>query len=254
MSNFSAFIPTANLAAANAALEEQGFGPGNFSVPVYDGPTATGAMFHCWADPVFQAAVEMLPGVVLTFPDTLPEPTTEPTALVIHGATEQGHAWGGDAKPLTGNVTPGLHKDADGALWWVIQAYNTDVYPDPAAIPALIRMAKIPGEALPWVQPLDQFDAYKLANPFTGQPDRCTHNGKTWKVTQADGAGNNTWEPGTFGWVDENAAAQPAAWVQPTGVHDAYQIGAEVTHNGSVWVSTAANNVWSPGDYGWQIK
>ena len=38
MSNFSAFIPTTNLAAANAALEEQGFGPGNFSVPVYDGP------------------------------------------------------------------------------------------------------------------------------------------------------------------------------------------------------------------------
>ena len=108
-----------------------------------------------------------------------------------------------------------------------------------------------------WVQPLDQFAAYKLVNPFTGQGDRCTHNGKTWYVSQADGAGSNVWAPGVYGWTDENASAQPAqpaAWVQPTGAHDAYQIGAEVTHNGSVWVSTAANNVWSPGAYGWQIK
>jgi hypothetical protein len=65
----------------------------------------------------------------------------------------------------------------------------------------LIRRAKIPGEALPWVQPLDQFDAYKLVNPFTNAGDLCTHNGFTWQVSQADGAGNNVWEPGVFGWV-----------------------------------------------------
>ena len=26
-------------------------------------------------------------------------------------------------------------------------------------------------------------------------------NGFTWKVTQADGSGNNVWEPGVFGWT-----------------------------------------------------
>ena len=25
--------------------------------------------------------------------------------------------------------------------------------------------------------------------------------GFTWKVTQADGSGNNVWEPGVFGWT-----------------------------------------------------
>jgi len=40
-------------------------------------------------------------------------------------------------------------------------------------------------------------------------------------------------------------------WVQPTGAHDAYAIGAKVTHNGSKWESTVDNNVWEPGVYGW---
>ena len=83
----------------------------------------------------------------------------------------------------------------------VIQPYNTATFPDPLAIPALIRRAKIPGEVLSWAQPLDQFDAYKLINPFTGEPDRCTHNGSEWYVTQADGAGNNVWAPGAYGWT-----------------------------------------------------
>ena len=45
-----------------------------------------------------------------------------------------------------------------------------------------------------------------------------------------------------------------AAWVQPTGAHDAYALGAEVTHNGKTWVSVADNNVWEPGVYGWNAK
>ena len=47
-----------------------------------------------------------------------------------------------------------------------------------------------------WVQPLDQFAAYKLVNPFTGQGDRCTHNGSVWVSTTA----NNVWSPGAYGW------------------------------------------------------
>ena len=29
-----------------------------------------------------------------------------------------------------------------------------------------------------------------------------THAGKTWKVTLADGAGNNIWVPGQYGWAE----------------------------------------------------
>ena len=45
-----------------------------------------------------------------------------------------------------------------------------------------------------------------------------------------------------------------AAWVQPTGAHDAYALGAEVTHNGKIWVSATDSNVWEPGVYGWNEK
>lgn len=42
------------------------------------------------------------------------------------------------------------------------------------------------------------------------------------------------------------------AWVQPTGVHDAYAKGARVLHNNKKWISTTDANVWEPGVYGWQ--
>lgn len=44
-------------------------------------------------------------------------------------------------------------------------------------------------------------------------------------------------------------------WVQPTGAHDAYNIGDRVTFNGQVYESLINANVWSPTDYpqGWQL-
>ena len=125
----------------------------------------------------------------------------DPQEATAEAAQLEGATWAPDAAPLTGNVVPGLYHDVEDVLWWVIQPYNTATYPDPHVIPALVRQAKVPGEVLPWVQPIDQYDAYKLQNAFTGEPDQCTHNGSTWKVTQADGAGNNIWEPGVFGWT-----------------------------------------------------
>lgn len=49
-------------------------------------------------------------------------------------------------------------------------------------------------------------------------------------------------------WRDPDTAAP---WVQPTGAHDTYALGAKVTHNGATWESTVANNSWAPGVYGW---
>lgn len=44
------------------------------------------------------------------------------------------------------------------------------------------------------------------------------------------------------------------AFIQPTGAHDAYAKGAQVTFEGEHWVSLIDNNVWSPAVYpqGWQ--
>jgi hypothetical protein len=43
-------------------------------------------------------------------------------------------------------------------------------------------------------------------------------------------------------------------WRQPTGAHDAYPLGAVVTHNGQTWTSTVAANVWEPGVSSWTIS
>ncbi len=202
MANFSASIPVAQMAAANDLLNNtaqtpgvKSFGPNNFSVPAYTGPSPAFGLLHAWSDPEFEAAVAAIPNVVIQ--QGLADPIVTTKAV----ATTVGAKWGSDAKTLTGTVTPGLYKDSNNVLWWVIQGYNTATYPDPKVIPALIRQAKVPGEALPWVQPLDQYDAYKLKNPFTGIGDLCTYGGFTWKVTQADGAGNNVWQPGVYGWT-----------------------------------------------------
>lgn len=48
------------------------------------------------------------------------------------------------------------------------------------------------------------------------------------------------------------ASADGEPWVQPTGAHDAYPLGAERTHGGKTWVSLVPFNVWEPGTSGWR--
>lgn len=67
-------------------------------------------------------------------------------------------------------------------------------------------------------------------------------------TTQAD------WTPDaapTLWTVYRDPADGPQPWVQPTGGHDAYDLGAQVTHAGATWQSDVADNVWEPGVYGW---
>lgn len=53
--------------------------------------------------------------------------------------------------------------------------------------------------------------------------------------------------------------AEPGAipvWKQPTGAQDAYMTGDKVHYpdaDGSVYISTVDNNVWSPDAFGWEI-
>jgi hypothetical protein len=43
----------------------------------------------------------------------------------------------------------------------------------------------------------------------------------------------------------------PWPWVQPTGAHDAYPVGARVTFGGFTWRNDIPANVWQPGVTGW---
>lgn len=211
--DFVAICPVADLLAVNDDLEAQGFGPGNFSVPAYTGQAATHAALHCWTDPVFQAALEAIPEVTIQV-GPLPigvdeqgnaivsdDPTMRTKALIeAHGAI-----WGAQAPALpdAGTVAVGYYQ-ADGSLWYVIQAFDRSIYSDPPdqLAPALITRVRHPGAVEEWVQPLYQFGAYALVNPFTGLPDEALHDGKHWRVTAANAAGTNTYQPGVWGWTE----------------------------------------------------
>ena len=193
MNNFAAIIPIANMDSINAGLLALGWGPDNFSVPAYAGPSATHAMLHSWWDQAFFDDVSAVPGVVIAVDQT-------PAELVTQVTTQTNTVWSNNAQPLTGIVTPGLYYTMDGqeqVFWWVIQQYDTAIWPDPLLVPALIMMARTPGVATVWVQPLGSFDAYPLIDTFTGLPIQVTHAGQVWNSTIA----NNVWEPGVFGWA-----------------------------------------------------
>lgn len=256
-----AIIPVADLLAANETLEEAGFGPRNFSVPAY-GPTgATHAALHAWDDPDFAAAVKAIPGVVWE------ESDGDPVARTLALIEAQNAQWGAAAPQLPdeGLVTANTIYQRDEGLWLCIQQHDRSTFGgDPAQYPALIRRMRRPGEVLPWKQPTDQYDAYKIVNPFTGEPDRCTLGGVEYVVTQADGSGNNVWQPGLFGWtptseytgpVEPEEPEAPPEFVQPTGAHDAYSTGDVVTFQGAVYRSLIDSNVWSPTAYpaGWEL-
>lgn len=99
------------------------------------------------------------------------------------------------------------------------------------------------GEA--WSQPTTAADAYLVG-------DIVEHDGATWEST----LNGNVWEPGVSGWRRKRKDGKPAAFVQPTGAHDAYRQGEKITHNGTVYTSVIDFNVWSPEAYaaGWAVE
>lgn len=76
--------------------------------------------------------------------------------------------------------------------------------------------------------------------------------GDLWECVQGH-ASQMGWEPNNVPalWVRKTPANVIPIWIQPTGGHDAYALGAQVTHNGQVWQSDYAANVWEPGVFGW---
>jgi len=131
-----------------------------------------------------------------------------------------------------------LHDGDHTATPWPVDLFteeNIDSLPDAA------EDAGIGNVVTAWAQPVGNTGTYPMLSIVA-------HRGKHW-VSLVD---NNVWEPGVSGWRERvTVGTGPAAWVQPTGAHDAYPIGARVTHNGHTWESWVAANVWEPGVYGW---
>lgn len=81
--------------------------------------------------------------------------------------------------------------------------------------------------------------------------DRIRYGEKLYRCVQAH-TSQDGWEPNNVPalWTEVSLEEWPE-WKRPTGAHDAYNLGAKVTHNGSHWISTINANIYEPGVYGW---
>ena len=77
-----------------------------------------------------------------------------------------------------------------------------------------------------------------------------------YKVIQAH-TSQEDWTPDTatslykkIGFTEDGVSI----WTQPLGASDAYMKDDVVSFENQLWISTADNNVWQPGVYGWEIK
>ena len=84
--------------------------------------------------------------------------------------------------------------------------------------------------------------------------DRAQYNGTLYKCIQAH-TSQADWMPSATPalWKTVSLDEYPK-WVQPTGAHDAYNIGDKVTYNGQRYVCTSNANVYAPDVYGWQLE
>ena len=84
--------------------------------------------------------------------------------------------------------------------------------------------------------------------------DRAQYNGTLYKCVQAH-TSQADWMPSATPalWKTVSIDEYPE-WVQPTGAHDAYNIGDKVTYNGQRYVCTSNGNVYAPDVYGWQLE
>ena len=82
--------------------------------------------------------------------------------------------------------------------------------------------------------------------------DRAQYNGTLYKCIQAH-TSQADWMPSATPalWKTVSLDEYPE-WVQPTGAHDAYNIGDKVTYNGQHYVCTSNANVYAPDVYGWE--
>ena len=84
--------------------------------------------------------------------------------------------------------------------------------------------------------------AIEKANPDAGLPSFSERMAALEKrVSKLEGNLSSGGDSGSSDWPE---------WVQPTGAHDAYAKGSQVTHNGERYVSKIDANVWEPGLFG----
>ena len=110
------------------------------------------------------------------------------------------------------------------------------------------------GEEL--IEPIIKLYPEWVPDYYYAVDDRVRYGEKAYKCVQAH-TSQNGWEPPHVPalWTEIAAKGEIPVWKQPTGAQDAYMTGDKVWYpdqNSDIWISTADNNVWQPGVYGWE--
>ena len=119
-----------------------------------------------------------------------------------------------------------------------------------AGMQALARTAS---DAVLLAQPMAMYDEWSAESVEYVLDDIRQYNGLLYRCVQAH-TSQATWTPEAAAslWTRIADPTQEwPEWIQPTGAHNAYALGAKVSHNGKHWISNVAANVWEPGVYGW---
>lgn len=98
-----------------------------------------------------------------------------------------------------------------------------------------------------WMYPEWQSNtAYEIGN-------RVRYGEKLYKCNIAH-TSQDDWVPDTQSALwSEVSVEEWAEWKQPTGAHDAYNIGDKCSYKGKHYICTINSNVYAPDVYGWEL-
>lgn len=166
------------------------------------------------------------------------------------------HALATDVQPIValpeiGELCEGgryyLYDSEHSSIVYCVQAHNRTIYP-PEQTPALFSFFRENSDDLEWIQ-----------NEFVKLGWKRWYNDKQYECIQAHMTLEG-WTPDVTPALWQEVIATPyyPVWVQPTGVHDAYQMGDRVhfpNADSPVYESKINANVWSPTAYpaGWLL-
>ena len=137
----------------------------------------------------------------------------------------------------------GTIDENDSGMVQCVQTHNRTEH-KPMDIPALFSFFRTNADDLDWIQ--NEFVEVDWLRIHDGIQYRCLQSHQTLETWTPD-ATPALWE------VVAGPVEEPQPWVQPTGAHDAYNIGDQCTFEGHTWESTINGNIWSPTAYpaGW---
>lgn len=130
----------------------------------------------------------------------------------------------------------------DGKVYHAVQSHVRMHY-HPDDTPALFAVKREDTGSLPWVK-----------NEKVNAGDIRIYNEVEYECIQAHMT-LESWTPDNTPTLWKEKSDEVQEWVQPTGAHDAYNIGDRVLFNGKVYESKINANVWSPTGYpaGWLL-